>query len=465
MKNKKKILLIIYLNSQFVNILPLAKFILKTRQYEPIFLFSESFVSVASGADEAAKICFKEKIKVINHLGAVYQPARSQNQQTKIIGQVVYQTYSILSSIPLLNLISGPLMGYYFIREKQKIIKNIYQNIKPNLIILPEENAAELQTLYTVTAKKYAIASMIMPHTIANKRELAEINYQINYVRDLPSLLISYLFPRWVYKYKKRKIMLTTYSPIVALELLKLVPSDPWLVNHGFSDKIAVESNFMYQYYLKNKIPKNKLILVGSLNDDSIWQIQKNILQIKKNFKLKYHLNDNPIILCAIPSLQINRKMEFENYEQIIDFWIKSLTKNKNYNVIFHIHPNTAPKTQELLDGKGFKIVSGNIAELIPLCDLYVASVSATIRWAIACGIPVINYDVYRYGYHDYDNAGGVVTVEDKEDFIKIIKKITTSKKYYQQLQAKQRQCMNDWGMIDGKSGDRILNFFKELIG
>ncbi len=34
---------------------------------------------------------------------------------------------------------------------------------------------------------------------------------------------------------------------------------------------------------------------------------------------------------------------------------------------------------------------------LVPLCSLYVASVSATIRWAIACGKPVVNYDVYRF--------------------------------------------------------------------
>ena len=41
-------------------------------------------------------------------------------------------------------------------------------------------------------------------------------------------------------------------------------------------------------------------------------------------------------------------------------------------------------------------------ASLVAISDMYVASVSSTIRWAILAGIPVINYDVYQYGYEDF---------------------------------------------------------------
>ena len=58
------------------------------------------------------------------------------------------------------------------------------------------------------------------------------------------------------------------------------------------------------------------------------------------------------------------------------------------------------------------RIAARKTSELVPLCDLYVASVSSTIRWAIACGKPVVNYDVYRYRYTDFISLDGVLIID-----------------------------------------------------
>ena len=70
------------------------------------------------------------------------------------------------------------------------------------------------------------------------------------------------------------------------------------------------------------------------------------------------------------------------------------------------------------------RIAARRTSELVPLCDLYVASVSSTIRWAIACGKPVINYDVYRYRYTDFLNLEGVLVIEEQNEFREIVQRL-----------------------------------------
>ena len=65
-----------------------------------------------------------------------------------------------------------------------------------------------------------------------------------------------------------------------------------------------------------------------------------------------------------------------------------------------------------------------NTAELVPLCDVFVASISSTIRWAIACGKPVVNYDVYRYRYTDFIGVEGVLTCEEQDEFVSVLRRL-----------------------------------------
>ena len=111
----------------------------------------------------------------------------------------------------------------------------------------------------------------------------------------------------------------------------------------------------------------------------------------------------------------------------------------------------------------GVKIARDNTAALIPLCDVYVASISATIQWAIACGKPVLNYDVYRYHYNDYLGVDGVIAVEDREQFLAALRQLTGDPAYYREIAARQAGFAERWGKLDGRAGERLLQLFERL--
>ncbi len=108
-------------------------------------------------------------------------------------------------------------------------------------------------------------------------------------------------------------------------------------------------------------------------------------------------------------------------------------------------------------DDTGFNITYDDTATLVPLCDLYVAAVSSTIRWAIACGKPVINYDVYQYDYKDYEGVEAVSLVNTREEFRDLLQELTTNRDRLAAMAATQQRESTRWGCLDGMSGQRIL--------
>lgn len=99
----------------------------------------------------------------------------------------------------------------------------------------------------------------------------------------------------------------------------------------------------------------------------------------------------------------------------------------------------------------------------MPLADVFVASISATIRWALALGIPVINYDCYRYRYDDYRGAQGMTLVEDQRSFAAALREICFDEAARQKLCRKQCSDRGNWGDIDGRFAARFLALLRRV--
>jgi hypothetical protein len=93
---------------------------------------------------------------------------------------------------------------------------------------------------------------------------------------------------------------------------------------------------------------------------------------------------------------------------------------------------------------------------LVPLADVFVAFASATIRWAIACGIPTVNYDVFHYGYGDFASATGVATVTGSGEFREVVRALVPGSPPWQAQSARAQADRAHWSVMDGKSLSRI---------
>ncbi len=331
-------------------------------------------------------------------------------------------------------------------------------------IVLCEDNVELDTAVWIAVARQHGVRSVIVPYTISNTAEFAESYvhhppYQVE--ATLENRIVARHFTEWTLSYKGRRFLRSNYAKIVAVEQLGLTPPNPWLLNSGNADAIAVESAAMSDYYRAAGIPASQLVETGSLTDDVITAVLPEVEAKRRSLLREFGLpEDRPLLLCALPPDQntYNRpRCEFTDFDDLIGFWGACLAGVAEWNVVVRPHPKTAPDRLGALRRHGMPITDADTAALIPLCDLYVASVSATIRWAIACGKPVINYDVYQYGYQDYAGVEGVALVNTRTEFRDLLNRLTGNGEVRAAMTAVQRQVAARWAWLDGQSGSRLI--------
>ena len=122
---------------------------------------------------------------------------------------------------------------------------------------------------------------------------------------------------------------------------------------------------------------------------------------------------------------------DFQTFPALVEFWIRSLAAVQNWNIVVLLHPSVSYEEMRYIEDWGVKIAQQPTAEVVPLCDLYVTSVSSTIRWAIACSKPVVNYDVYRYYYEGFMHVKGVLYTEEQAGFQELLQRLTTDSDFF----------------------------------
>ncbi len=479
---KKRIVLIIHTNTYFPGLLPLALSLQKIGNFEPVFLFARHYPHLA----EDIKICQRESISVLFENGVEQTLAlqeklnvgHNRKKELPLFIQKWKRRFGWIRSKSFLYLVEKALSTlslFDVIIQYQKLsclmgdFRKTIRNENISLVILPADNRYDLAA-YIKAAHHEKIGVVVVPQFMASALEWAEYvwNQQQHHGRKLMNKVAGILYPRWKLDFKDRTLVALPGAQIIAREWLKIAPPLPWVLHSGATDYMALESNAVRDYCLAEGLPSEKLVVTGSIAHDMIFDqlSDRENKHTELCQKLGYQ-EDHPIILSALPPdvLYMDRpECDFQIYSELVEFWCKSISAVPGYNHIVALHPSVQCDEMKYLEKFDLKITREPTANIIPLCDIFVASISSTIQWAIACGIPVLNYDVFRYRYTDYQNVDGVITLEEKQDFLHALTKMTTNPDYYAGVRVNQSKDAENWGCLDGKVAERLDNLFTSLI-
>lgn len=355
--------------------------------------------------------------------------------------------------------------------------KTVLDKTRPDLIIFGQEFPGSPNALLTKLCSKYGTPTLIIPFAVGTTREMVESlgdksDYEVG--SSLLNRMAAYLFPHWVNYYAGKRLLRLPGKTIIILEVLGLAPEHPWLPNNSRATRIAVESPEMMRYHSRMRFPESQLRLTGAAYDDVLAGAAQSAQVQKQKLCRRLHINsEKPLLVCAWPTNQFGSRftlLEFNNYEQLCQAWARALSsvaEHTEFNIVIRPHPVTDPEflIRILKPYQLHKNITDiDTLELVPFSDLFVACVSSTLRWAIACGIPAVNYDCYTYGYTDFDSAKGVSTVQRYADFELVLKHLTENPEAYAEARSLQAECSADWGIHDGRSMERILKLIGELI-
>ena len=371
---------------------------------------------------------------------------------------------SVIRNIPVL----GEVMS---LRSQLEAARAALQEISPDVIVLGGIIVGHDMAVYIKAARSLGIRIVVLPSWMASAREPAELNLRnpIYSMRRLGNRIFAALAPRWVHEHRGTRLLRLPAAHAAALELLGMAPPLPWVLHSGDADAIGVESSAARDFGVREGLPVARMEVVGSRTHDTLAQVLRDSAQLRQKL-----LGDRAmprrrwLLLAAIPPDMLGTvggrpECEFSDYPALVRAWVASLVAVPDANVVVSIHPSADRSLVGLIEERGARVPDRPVAELIPLCDVYVAAISATIQWAIACGKPTINYDVYRYGYLDYAAVPGVLAANSLEQFRQLLSKLTGDSDYYLQVCQLQRSASAAWGRLDDSAGDRIVALLSRL--
>lgn len=456
-----KILFISHVDSYFVGFIELVRLLNSSPEFTPGILFPADYPNLTRHID----ICRSERI-----------PFTTLTQPCSVTSLPLLRRAKRSLTARGSRLVSDlPLVGYlsHLLTFKRKIrkIRNTLATAAPNLIVLGGDIVGHDMALYIRAGHELGIPSILLPNWMAGPRESAEQNVEDRrfYLNHPMNRLFGYFFPHWVYTHKGRALVRQPAQEALALETLRLAPPVPWTLHSGFADRIAVESEAALQYGLNEGLSITSLVVTGSCTHDKIHDQIAVASKARARLCEQHGLSqEKPLFLSALPPDQLygrgRRECDFQDYRELARFWISSLCEATGGNVVFSLHPSAGEAQHRFAAELGAKISGQPVSELIPLCDCYVACISATIQWAIACGKPVINYDVYRYRYTDYMGLKGVLTIEEQDQFLDGLRRMATDDDFRNEIAVFQQAEAARWGNLDGKAGERITALFRRLI-
>ncbi|HFR5646733.1 TPA: hypothetical protein ACHWUN_003215, partial [Legionella pneumophila] len=350
-------------------------------------------------------------------------------------------------------------------------INSIIDKINPSMLLFTEDVVERDSNIWIKIAQKKGILSAILSSSTATVTEAAETyfnNPHYYFPTHLPlyaQIGLKFFIRKWCFNYRDRKFIRLPLKQLIAMDLLDLAPKQPWTINSGDSALILAESQFSKDLLVKEGINRRRIKIIGSLKFDSMTPILNDSTRYKQELYQKYNLKlTKKLILCAFPPNLPNRlSHDFQNYEDMTKKWISTLQLS-DYNVLYSVHPSGFPDTANAIRSLDQIVVEEDIANLIPLCDVYLASVSSTIKWARACNKLVLDYDCFHFNYRTYEKDPAIIAVKSLNELKEWITRLNNQSvsKIHDQLNPSLHP--NYWGIIDGRSLWRINNYIDYLI-
>lgn len=357
---------------------------------------------------------------------------------------------------------------WLYLRDERKIRQTVAK-LEPDAIILPEDVVGSITPLVIKAGHRCNIPSVIVPYTIANQQE-AFLSLQHNpyyHHSHWGNRAIDWIFPRWKMTQDNLTLVRLPAPYILGHQLTSTSPPNPWMMNSGFANAVAVENDAMLDYYLGSGLPRSKMHVLGAVYDDCLAKFRLNkkaeLLALRSELEI---VDTKPLLLiggCPDQSMSCSAGFEFDDIADFTRQLADALQPLKaRYEILMRPHPNFT-QMADIMAVRGIRTTMIDTARLVALSDIYIAFGSATIRWAISCSVPTFNYDVFHYDYDDYKSVGGVVHVETFGQLCRTFSDLLSNPALLSRLQGEIAVSSKRWGNLDGKSTQRIAAFIDGL--
>tara|TARA_R100000365_G_C2739100_1_gene67959 strand:+ start:173 stop:1471 length:1299 start_codon:yes stop_codon:yes gene_type:complete len=366
-------------------------------------------------------------------------------------------------------------------------VRKAFDIFFPSIVISGQDYSLSITAIASLVAEERGVRTAIVPFSMTpTTKELAEsLSGNRNHMLRgrLRSKLIRKAFPQWVNHYHGRDYIRLSLPELLAAEELKLAAPVPWLPNSGRAT-LLLPGDQSFEYCARAGIPREQLRVTGAQWSDSLWNsIQSNASRRTEliedvdlhtaAYRTKNRLppvkfeEQAKILLISWPPDQSPRSPTGLNSFEELSSALAEMLSRIHYSgiarVVVSLHPTLiGRKLHADLKEQGVYVLDQDLVEVLGCVDIFSATVSSTLLWSLQLEIPSVNFDIYRYGYREFADAG-IVDAASVPELRRVLLSLIKQPQRYEEVKKALRQNRRYWGMFDGGCTKRILNELKSL--
>lgn len=146
---------------------------------------------------------------------------------------------------------------------------------------------------------------------------------------------------------------------------------------------------------------------------------------------------------------------DFETLSRRLVTALSILPASQKYEVWISLHPTVVGVLPpSLFEDAGLRLLRWPLIDFVHCADMFMATVSSTLIWAVQCRIPTINFDCYDYAYPEFDEMG-CLTVTTLGALNQMLAAMVSSDPA---IAAPSQQVAEYWSFPAGGSRERIVD-------
>jgi hypothetical protein len=384
------------------------------------------------------------------------------------------------SSSGIRHLLSGILMrAYSYIPEfgpalncatracsadlsrKYIIVKELVKRLSPETMVVSGDRHLGYEPALLKACREGKVRTIVPAMSFTgNKDDLTFPRSGRMYRADLhPEVAKTY--PKQVVFDARTKHSVFFY-PVHVLQALAqndMLAEDPWVMGGGHSVLILADGEETKERYISLGCNAHKITVTGHASHDKLKEGYERREELKPELIRKYSLDaTKKLIVMALPQLAEHGMMGWDKHREEIGFLMRTLLEVEA-NCLISLHPKMVPAKYRFIEAEyGIPTSTERLVDILPAADVFAATYSSTVQWAVLCQIPTVLFDFYGFNYPMYGFLKGVKVVTDKMVFAPYLRRLLLDREYYLEMSMEQKKMAARISPFDGRCMERILD-------
>lgn len=317
-------------------------------------------------------------------------------------------------------------------------------------------------------ARKRGIPSVTVPFALSDpggdwlrRREREEFSVIAGnrWTRRLKQKLAS-TYPANVRAQEGVQLMFLTSGQVLGLQYLGAPFPAPWAYGGGVTDVVTLYSESIRARQLELGVPAHKLAVTGQCAMDDLHALAMRKDELKRELSTRYGLKGGrPLVVLAVPHHAEHGLMGAARHDTLTADLFGDLGAT-GATLLLSLHPRSRREDyQQAAERAGAVISDRPLLEILPAADLFVATHSSTVRWAILLGTPTLVLDDFGVGADGMFEASSVTFVTNRTEVN------GTARSMLAQAQAEQGNMAGPPApeLFDGGSARRVVTLLESL--